>query len=93
MDIGDIPTALWEPARVPGRCLWEGNGQSGATRARPPVAGGDDEHRARRLADELFKAMPDSAERLYGYVSREELERFKERAVATLARVLGDYLL
>ncbi len=45
------------------------------------------------MADELFKAMPDSVERPYEYVSREDLERFKERAVGTPSCVLGGYLL
>ncbi len=56
------------------------------------IAGGDDSHPAHRVADESIRGMPGSLDGLFQYVSREDLERFRERAVDSLVVAVEDYL-
>ena len=56
------------------------------------IAKGDDSHSAHRLADEFLRSMPTSLERLYQYVSAEDLADFRQRSVEQLTRAVGEYL-
>ncbi len=56
------------------------------------IAAGDDEHPAHGLANEFLAAMPVSLDDLFGYVSRDELSRFRGQAVQTVATHVGHYL-
>ena len=56
------------------------------------IAAGDDSHPAHQVADDFLRAMPSSLERLFEYVPPDDLSRFRERVVETLADTVGDYL-
>ena len=56
------------------------------------IAAGDDNHPAHRVAEEFLDSMPDSLDRLLESVTREDLFRFRERSVDSLAAALEEYL-
>ena len=56
------------------------------------ISGGDEDHLAHRLADDFIRSMPGSLERLYESAPGEDLAKLKERTVARLVRVVGEYL-
>ena len=56
------------------------------------ISGGDETHPAHRLAGDFLRAMPDSLERLGGSPPGERLPELRERTVARLVRVVGEYL-
>jgi hypothetical protein len=56
------------------------------------IAAGDDSHPAHRVADEFLNGMPGSLDLLFGYVSRDGLQHFRERAVGSVLVAVGDYL-
>ena len=56
------------------------------------IAGGDETHPAQRLADEFLEGIPGSLDGLFDYVSRDDLGRFRSRAVDSVTSAIGDYL-
>ena len=56
------------------------------------IAAGDEAHPAHLVAQEFVESMPGSLERVYNIVPRDNLARFKERAVGALVRGVGEYL-
>ena len=56
------------------------------------VAAGDESHPAHQVADDFLKAIPVSLDRMFEQVTRDDLSRFRDRAVVTLARAVGDYV-
>ena len=56
------------------------------------IAAGDEEHPAIELVDEFLDRIPESLDRIYDAVPREEVDDFKTRAVDSLVNAVGEYL-
>ena len=56
------------------------------------IAAGDETHPAHREAEEFLQAIPESLERLYQVVPRQEIAEFKDNTVEALVQAVGDYL-